>query len=89
MPAGLVASRHIDHTTGPSGISVDPVDHCVARWIDALPQYGPAHAELAAEVRAGLPQGLAVAGAYLDGIGVPACVAAATRAAAELVVDRR
>lgn len=71
------------------GISVDPVDHCVARWIDALPQYGPAHAELAAEVRAGLPQGLAVAGAYLDGIGVPACVAAATRAAAELVVDRR
>ena len=31
---------------------------------------------------------LAVAGAYLDGIGVPACVAAATRAAASLVTAR-
>ena len=70
------------------GISVDPVDHRVARWIDALPQYGPGHTDLAAEVRAGLPPTLAVAGAYLDGIGVPACVAAATRAAAALVVDR-
>ena len=31
---------------------------------------------------------LAVAGGYLDGIGVPACVAAATRAAAALVTSR-
>lgn len=68
------------------GISVEPVDSRVARWIDAMPQYGPGHAELVAEVRAGLPQGLAVAGAYLDGIGVPACLASAARAAAALVV---
>jgi oxygen-dependent protoporphyrinogen oxidase len=70
------------------GVSVESVDHQVARWIDAMPQYGPGHADLVAELRAGLPQGLAVAGAYLDGIGVPACVAAATRAAAELVTAR-
>lgn len=69
------------------GISVEPVDHRVARWIDAMPQYGPGHADVVAELRAGLPAGLAVAGAYLDGIGVPACVAAATRAAAAVVVD--
>ena len=68
------------------GISAEPVDSRVARWIDAMPQYGPGHADLVAELRAGLPQGLAVAGAYLDGIGVPACVASATRAAAALVV---
>lgn len=68
-------------------ISAEPVDSRVARWIDAMPQYGPGHADLVAELRAGLPQGLAVAGAYLDGIGVPACVASATRAAAALVVD--
>lgn len=67
------------------GISVEPVDHQVARWIDAMPQYGPGHADLVAELRAGLPSTLSVAGAYLDGIGVPACVAAATRAAAALV----
>ena len=67
------------------GISVEPEDSRVVRWLDAMPQYGPGHADLVAELRAGLPPGLAVAGAYLDGIGVPACVAAATRAAAALV----
>jgi oxygen-dependent protoporphyrinogen oxidase len=67
------------------GITVEPVDSRVVRWIDAMPQYGPGHAELIAELRAGLPRGLAVAGAYLDGIGVPACVASAARAAAALV----
>ncbi|MGP4057430.1 protoporphyrinogen oxidase [Mycobacterium sp. 4D054] len=68
------------------GITVEPVDARVVRWIDAMPQYGPGHAALVAELRAGLPRGLAVAGAYLDGIGVPACVAAATRAVAALMV---
>ncbi|ORV84297.1 protoporphyrinogen oxidase [Mycolicibacterium iranicum] len=68
------------------GISVEPVDARVARWIDAMPQYGPGHAELVSEVRAGLPEGVVVAGAYLDGIGVPACLASAARAVAALVV---
>ena len=54
-----------------------------------MPQYGPGHGELVAELRAGLPPSLAVAGGYLDGIGVPACVAAATRAAASLVDSAR
>lgn len=67
------------------GLTVDPVDARVQRWIDAMPQYGPGHADLVAEVRAGLPPGLAVAGSYLDGIGVPACVGAAGRAVSGLV----
>ncbi|MDD4866525.1 MAG: protoporphyrinogen oxidase [Mycobacterium sp.] len=62
------------------GLTVEPLDARVQRWIDALPQYGPGHADLVAEIRAGLPPGLAVAGGYLDGIGVPACVGAAGRA---------
>jgi oxygen-dependent protoporphyrinogen oxidase len=70
------------------GVNVEPVDCHVHRWIDAMPQYGPGHPELVAELRAGLPPTLAVAGGYLDGIGVPACVAAATRAAAALVTAR-
>lgn len=70
------------------GVNVEPVDCHVHRWIDAMPQYGPGHPELVAELRAGLPPTLAVAGGYLDGIGVPACVAAATRAAASLVTAR-
>jgi oxygen-dependent protoporphyrinogen oxidase len=63
------------------GLTVDPVDVRVQRWPDAMPQYGPGHRELVAELRAGLPPTLAVAGSYLDGIGVPACIAAAGRAA--------
>jgi oxygen-dependent protoporphyrinogen oxidase len=66
------------------GIDTPAVDCRVQRWIDAMPQYGPGHAGLIAELRAGLPPGLAVAGGYLDGIGVPACVASGGRAAASL-----
>jgi oxygen-dependent protoporphyrinogen oxidase len=69
------------------GVSVEPVDCRVVRWIDAMPQYEAGHGGLVAELRAGLPPKLTVAGGYLDGIGVPACVAAATRAAASLVVS--
>lgn len=67
------------------GIRAEPVDMLVHRWLDALPQYGPGHAGLAAEIRAGLPAGLALAGNYLDGVGVPACVASADRAAEAIV----
>ncbi|MCV7300106.1 protoporphyrinogen oxidase [Mycobacterium barrassiae] len=70
------------------GVTVDAVDCRVQRWIDAMPQYGPGHGALVAELRAGLPPTLAVAGGFLDGIGVPACVAAATKAAASLMTAR-
>jgi protoporphyrinogen/coproporphyrinogen III oxidase len=62
------------------GLTVDPVDIRVQRWPDAMPQYGPGHRDVVAELRAGLPPTVAVAGSYLDGIGVPACIAAAGRA---------
>jgi protoporphyrinogen/coproporphyrinogen III oxidase len=67
------------------GVAVELVDARVRRWIDAMPQYGPGHADLVAEVRAGLPPTLAVAGSYLDGIGVPACVGAAGRAVERVI----
>ena len=70
------------------GVRAEPVDYLVQRWIDAMPQYGPGHGELVAELRAALPPTIAVAGGFLDGIGVPACVSAATRAAASLVTSR-
>lgn len=63
------------------GIRVDIEDVLVQRWIDAMPQYGPGHAELVTRMRAGVPPTLALAGNYLDGIGVPACVAVAAHAA--------
>ena len=77
----------MDDLAAAFGVTVDPVDVRVRRWIDAMPQYGPGHAHLVAEVRAGLPPGLAVAGSYLDGIGVPACIGAAGRAIEVLEVE--
>jgi protoporphyrinogen/coproporphyrinogen III oxidase len=67
------------------GLAVAPVDARVQRWIDAMPQYGPGHADVVAQIRAGLPPTLAVAGSYLDGIGVPACIGAAGRAVERVI----
>jgi protoporphyrinogen/coproporphyrinogen III oxidase len=67
------------------GLAVEPLDFRVQRWPGAMPQYGPGHRDLVAELRAGLPPTVAVAGSYLDGIGVPACIAAAGRAATSAI----
>jgi oxygen-dependent protoporphyrinogen oxidase len=67
------------------GVDVDPVEVRVQRWISAMPQYRPGHAELVAELLADLPPTVAVAGNFLDGIGVPACIAAADRAVATMI----
>lgn len=66
------------------GVTVDPVEVLIQRWIDAMPQYGPGHGDLVTRMRAGMPASLALAGNYLDGIGVPACVSTATRAAEQV-----
>lgn len=65
----------------------EPVGASVTRWGGGLPQYAVGHVDLVATVRAAVDQvpGLAVCGAYLDGLGVPACIAAGRRAAEELL----
>ncbi|MBR7742443.1 FAD-dependent oxidoreductase [Phycicoccus sp. BSK3Z-2] len=63
------------------------VDAHVQRWGGALPQYAVGHVDRVEAVRAdvaALP-GLAVAGAAYDGVGVPAVVGSATRAAEAVV----
>ena len=64
-----------------------PRDQHVQRWRDGLPQYALGHLariERAEDALADLP-GLAVAGAAMHGVGIPACVATA-RAAADRAV---
>ena len=39
------------------GLTVDPVDVRVQRWIDAMPQYGPGHADLVARCGPGCRRG--------------------------------
>jgi oxygen-dependent protoporphyrinogen oxidase len=67
------------------GVTVEPVQTHVARWLDVMPQYGPGHGGLVAQILDSLPATLALAGNYLDGIGVPACIASGTAAADRLV----
>jgi oxygen-dependent protoporphyrinogen oxidase len=67
-----------------TGITAAPVATHVQRWGGGLPQYGVGHLDRVRVVEEGLPRGVAVAGAALHGVGVPACIATG-RAAAERV----
>jgi oxygen-dependent protoporphyrinogen oxidase len=63
------------------GLTARPVAGSVFRWGGSLPQYTPGHPTRAARVHellAAVP-GLAMAGAALDGVGIPACIASARR----------
>ncbi|PUA83071.1 protoporphyrinogen oxidase [Nocardioides currus] len=68
-----------------AGVVAVPLDSHVQRWGGGLPQYAVGHLERIARVRAGLPRGLAVCGAWCDGVGIPAVIASAHRAAADVV----
>ncbi|MFI8812432.1 MULTISPECIES: protoporphyrinogen oxidase [unclassified Streptomyces] len=72
-----------------TGLAAKPLDTEVTRWIGGLPQYPVGHLDRVARIRdevAKLP-GLRVCGAVYDGVGIPACVASAHRAAYELAHD--
>jgi oxygen-dependent protoporphyrinogen oxidase len=70
------------------GLDAAPVDVRVTRWGGGLPQYAVGHVERIARVRAAVAAvpGLAVCGAYLDGVGIPACVASARAAVDRIAV---
>ncbi|MEJ3654236.1 protoporphyrinogen oxidase [Actinomycetes bacterium KLBMP 9759] len=83
--AELVARVRKD-LVGLAGITAEPVDVHVQRWGGGLPQYGVHHLDRVRAVEDGLPAGLAVVGAALHGVGVPACLATAHAAAERLGV---
>ncbi|KOY55685.1 protoporphyrinogen oxidase [Streptomyces sp. XY332] len=65
------------------GLAARPVASTVTRWDGGLPQYPVGHLARVARIRgavAALP-GLAVCGALYDGVGIPACIASAGKAA--------
>lgn len=74
----------IDEVGEHLGLSLQPTHSRVSRWAGAFPQYRPHHAQRVAEIEAGLPAGLVLAGASYHGIGVPACIRSAQKAAAAL-----
>jgi oxygen-dependent protoporphyrinogen oxidase len=71
------------------GLSARPIDSHVQRWGGGLPQYSVGHLARVTRIRADLAghRGLAVCGASYDGLGVPACISSADRAAAKVLGD--
>lgn len=68
------------------GLAAEPVDAHVQRWGGGLPQYAVGHLDRVARIRADVDRvpGLAVCGAAYDGVGIPAVIASAHRAAGRL-----
>jgi protoporphyrinogen/coproporphyrinogen III oxidase len=67
-----------------TGLAARPVDSRVQRWGGGLPQYAVGHVARVARIREALlaVPGLAVCGAAYDGVGIPAVIGSARRAAA-------
>jgi oxygen-dependent protoporphyrinogen oxidase len=73
------------------GIKAPPSEVRVARWQGAFPQHAPGHldrmAAAHAEVARRLP-GVALAGAAVAGVGIPACIASGQEAAVRVIGAR-
>ena len=69
------------------GVGGQLVASRVTRWGGALPQYTVGHHGRVARIRAAVADqpGLAVCGAAYDGLGIPACIATARQAAAQVL----
>ena len=78
----LVAASLADLAAA-TGLTASPVDTHVQRWGGGLPQYAVGHLDRVARIRADVARvpGLAVCGAAYDGVGIPAVIASAHRAA--------
>ncbi|MEV4949669.1 protoporphyrinogen oxidase [Streptomyces sp. NPDC053755] len=84
--ADLVAASAKDLAAA-TGLAARPVATAVTRWIDGLPQYPVGHLARVARARRAVAElpGLRLAGAAYDGVGIPACIASAHRAADEIL----
>jgi protoporphyrinogen/coproporphyrinogen III oxidase len=57
----------------------------IRRWEQALPVFGPGHDDRMRSALAALPDGIALAGAFLGAVGVPDCIESGESAARRLV----
>jgi oxygen-dependent protoporphyrinogen oxidase len=82
-----LVSAALDDLADAIGLCVRPVDSHVQRWGGGLPQYAVGHLDRVRNIRSAVAKvpGLAVCGAAYDGLGIPACVASAERAATQVL----
>lgn len=81
----------VDDLARTMGLRGAPTEARVTRWDDGFPQYAPGHqarmSAVHADLAAHLPR-VAVAGAALAGVGIPACIRSGTEAADRLLAAR-
>lgn len=74
----------LDEVACHTGVLVSADNYRVTRWARSFPQYRPGHAKMVGKIEKMLvanAPGVLVAGASMRGIGLPACVSQADRAA--------
>jgi oxygen-dependent protoporphyrinogen oxidase len=79
-----LVERLVDDLGRTMGLSGAPTEVRVNRWIDSFPQYAPGHLDRVADLVRSLAvqaPGLALAGAALNGVGIPACIRSGIEAA--------
>jgi oxygen-dependent protoporphyrinogen oxidase len=71
------------------GVRAEPLDAMVTRWIDAFPQFEVGHLIKVGRIEEDLAEmaGLAVAGAALRGVGIPACIGSGRSAARRVLTS--
>jgi oxygen-dependent protoporphyrinogen oxidase len=72
-----LVERLVDDLGRTMGLAGAPTEVRVNRWIDSFPQYAPGHPDRIADLTGDLATrtpGLALAGAALHGVGIPACI---------------
>ena len=83
-----VVTRLLVELRSAMGITASPTEVRITRWPGAFPQYAPGHLGRMAALEDGLADrrpGLAVAGAALRGVGIPACIGSGRSAARRVV----
>ncbi|GHF25126.1 protoporphyrinogen oxidase [Streptomyces mashuensis] len=89
LPDAELVARSLTDLGDAVGLAAAPLETRVTRWDGGLPQYPVGHVARVARIRehvARLP-GVRVCGAVYDGVGIPACIASAYRAAGEILAD--
>jgi oxygen-dependent protoporphyrinogen oxidase len=83
MTDDAVVSRCVSELAPMMGVRGAPAEVVVTRWPGAFPQYEVGHLERVAAVEAAAAgmASVAVAGAALHGVGIPACIGSGRRAA--------
>ncbi|MDH6140992.1 oxygen-dependent protoporphyrinogen oxidase [Kitasatospora sp. GP30] len=81
--------RSLDDLREAVGLTAVPYATEVTRWPAGLPQYPVGHQQRVARIRTEAQRlgGLALAGAAFDGVGIPACVGSARRAADDVLTS--